>query len=292
MLFQLHQDKGNSPPRTCSHRGARGGMVLLPPAGTSRHARVGEAWGEHPPCSLSSPGHRPLPKHLHPSLGQVPISLDGVQQGPTSAALVPGPATDNGHRQPLAINRSRFQLTGEKGRGTLSQAQAADAGPRAQRDPALLPARSQARPQPWWPRMLGDAGAVDMGTALGAASSTVVISLQLVRGSGVTRPRRGVLPEVYAEGWARCSCLHGAGTRVHFVPGVQWSQMGPPRGASAAFPGRIPLPQHEGGGPGAGNRRQPGAGTRCLGALHMPQPAQPAPAPCFSAHLQELCLDT
>lgn len=81
-----------------------------------------------------------------PWWGQMPgqMSWPGHRNGSAGAALVPIPAADNSYRQPLAINRSRFQPRGEKGRGTLSQAQMSYARLQAQWDSALLSARVQA----------------------------------------------------------------------------------------------------------------------------------------------------
>lgn len=93
-------------------------------------------------------GHRgalsrysPAQYHLHPLVG--PNAWAGRRRGSAGAAPVLTPAADNGYRRPLTINRSRFQLRGEKGRGILSQAQMSYASPKAQRDPALHSARIQ-----------------------------------------------------------------------------------------------------------------------------------------------------
>lgn len=60
------------------------------------------------------------------------------------------------------------------------------------------------------------------------------------------------------------------------VPRMQWSQTGPPRGASAAFPGRIPLLQHEGGGPGAATGLAHDAWVRCTCPNRHSLPRHPA----------------
>lgn len=63
----------------------------------------------------------------------------------------------------------------------------------------------------------------------GYGNSVVVIALQHLRGSGAICPRCGVLLEVQspAEGWARCGCLHRAGTSVQLCQGCSGHRQDP-----------------------------------------------------------------
>lgn len=192
----------------------------------------------------------------------MPISLDGVQQEPTSALplttatdsrllLIGADSSSRVRKEEARFPRPRQLMRGPEPSGILPSSQ-----------PGASPGgrRCLGTAGPWiWEQRGGDRSAAPQ--RLGSHSPKVWGApggVELSRGLGTMQ-----LP------------AQGRNERA-IVPRMQWSQTGPPRGASAAFPGRIPLLQHEGGGPGAATGLAHDAWVRCTCPNRHSLPQHPA----------------